>query len=390
MYTYFQMAKKDSLKNLNNRIFDFIKINPYFFSFIPVLLALGFHLLFGNILHSYSIYISLSIAVLAASWHGGFWPGIIATFESIVIIGFILIDPSTQSMSQIILTGNTMIIYFVEGLLISMLSQAKINSEKAKQEVLINEKIARRNAEQQTRIMEHFFSVASHELKSPITSQKAYLQLLKKSVKNNNHTAYIEYLDKIESKINILIEFINDLLDVSKMKSKKLNYNFTQCVINTCIQEGIENISDLLIQHKIVIKGDQKIKVFCDKNRIVQVITNLLSNAIKYSPNADKIIIEIKKPNGYAQVSVRDFGIGIKVDLKEKIFNRFFRVTGKDESRFRGLGLGLYITEQIIRKHKGKIWVESAEGQGSIFYFTLPISQNSSKIRNKSKENISV
>lgn len=375
MYTLFEMALKNSLKN---KIFSnsaYHPINIYLFALIAVFFALGFQILFGSLMQLNAIYIIFGIAVLTTSWYGGFWPSIAATIGSMIAIGAVLIQSGTSSGQDLNTTINAFILFFIMGLIISVLSSVKKNSEDSKEALLTNEKLARKQAEQQSRILEHFISVASHELKSPITSQKAYLQLLKKNILSNKHDDDLNYLNKIEKKINALTEFINDLMDVSKLKSKKLSYNFSNTSIKECVQEGIDNITDLLINHEVIIKIDRDIGVYCDKNRIIQVITNLLSNAIKYSPHGQKVIVEAVKKNNYAQISVTDFGIGIKSDFKDKVFNRFFRVTGNNETNFKGFGLGLYISSQIVNKHRGKIWVESEENKGSTFYFILPVRQ---------------
>jgi signal transduction histidine kinase len=296
-----------------------------------------------------------------------------ATLLSLFLEGFKLIPPQELQVANKMLVNLPSLLFFIEGLIISLTSGARNDFEEERNQILLNEKLARRNAEQQARIRAHFISVASHELKSPITSQKAYLQLLKKSIKGNNLGVYNSYLNKIEAQTDKLTNFINDLLDVSKMTSRKLQYNFTLFDMKSCVQEAIENIHSLLITHKVQIKGNIERKVYGDKDRIYQVITNLLSNAIKYSPEANIIVVSLSEDNHDINVSVQDYGIGINPANLDKIFNRFFRVTESDESHFKGLGLGLYLSAEIIKKHNGKIWVESIERKGSTFYFTLPI-----------------
>jgi len=115
--------------------------------------------------------------------------------------------------------------------------------------------------------------------------------------------------------------------------------------------------------------------VFGDRFRVYQVITNLLTNAVKYSPKKDKIIIDAKKVGKEALVSVKDFGIGIPKDKQEKIFEKLYQVTEPDVKTFPGLGMGLYISNEIVKRHNGKMWVKSQKGKGSTFYFTLPLAQ---------------
>ena len=124
--------------------------------------------------------------------------------------------------------------------------------------------------------------------------------------------------------------------------------------------------------HKLILKSAPKIKVSADRFRIYQVLTNLITNAIKYSGDSTDIILNIKKDTGKAIISVQDFGIGIAKSEQKKVFDRLYQVTDPTEKTFPGLGMGLYISHEIIKRHKGKIWVEGEKGKGSTFFFTLP------------------
>jgi len=370
------MASRYSLTRIIYSAKSSIKLHPYIFSLLSVLFALLLQIIFSNIFNSITPFIIFGISVLLSSWYGGFGPGFIAVIESLVILGYFLVlqQQANPSLNTLHYHAN-MLIFFFQGILINLLSEARNKSEKEKEDFLLKEKIARRSAEQQARIRDHFISVTSHELKSPITSQKAYIQLLKKICQKNNQMNNITYLDKIENQNDKLTNFINDLLDVSKMKSKNLQYNFKNFQLEKCIQNAVDNISNLLVSHKISIHGNPHTTIYGDENRINQVLTNLLSNSIKYSPDASKIIIKIIQKRNKITIGVRDFGIGINPEFAKKIFNRFFRITGSDETQFKGFGLGLYISAHIIKKHKGKIWVESKEAKGSTFYFTIPLNQ---------------
>jgi signal transduction histidine kinase len=120
------------------------------------------------------------------------------------------------------------------------------------------------------------------------------------------------------------------------------------------------------------VKGQVMKKVQADRYRIGQVLINLISNAIKYSPNSDRIVVQSKQDTEKVTVSVTDFGIGIPKKAQDKIFERFFRVEGKEEKTYPGFGIGLYVSSEIVKRHNGKIWVESEKGKGSTFYFTIP------------------
>src|SRR5207249_829705 len=141
--------------------------------------------------------------------------------------------------------------------------------------------------------------------------------------------------------------------------------------LNALADEAIELIQPTALNHKILKKSRSKKIVHGDRARIQQVFMNLISNAIKYSPKASKVEVSILDRKKEIVVTIKDYGIGIPKSDLEKVFNRFYRVHGKRE-QFQGLGVGLYISSKIVKRHGGKIWVESSVGKGSTFYFTLP------------------
>ena len=127
---------------------------------------------------------------------------------------------------------------------------------------------------------------------------------------------------------------------------------------------------------KIFVQTDGPLEVYADRDRIGQVLSSLLSNALKYSDSGDEIIVKTEKQNGKVICSIKDNGIGIAQDQQTKIFERFYRASGENLHTYPGLGLGLYISKEIIEKHHEKIWVESEEGKGSVFHFSLPINNS--------------
>ena len=145
------------------------------------------------------------------------------------------------------------------------------------------------------------------------------------------------------------------------------------------VQEVIEEMQPLTTKHTIIHKKNADVKVLGDKYRVSQVLRNLLSNAIKYSPESDKIIVKTSFDKNEVVVSVQDFGIGIPKDKQSKLFERFYRVSDKKRASFPGLGLGLYISNEIIKRQDGRMWFESKEGKGSTFYFCLPIHLHNGK-----------
>jgi PAS domain S-box-containing protein len=261
-----------------------------------------------------------------------------------------------------------------EEMVVSVASQAAIAIDNAK----LFEDLKRANQENE-RLLDlareldskknEFISMASHELKTPLTSIKGYVQLLETILKKEDE-AY-KYAAKTEKSINRLQELIEDLLDVSKIESGRLQFNMSNFKFVDALTEAIEEMRHTLTKHHIMIKGESQAIISGDKNRIIQVLINLISNAIKYSPEADTIEVHTMERNKEIIVSVKDFGIGISAEHHSKIFERFHRVP--EASHFTGLGIGLYISHEIIQRHNGNIGVESEPGKGSIFYFSLPV-----------------
>jgi signal transduction histidine kinase len=164
---------------------------------------------------------------------------------------------------------------------------------------------------------------------------------------------------------------ITDLLDVTRSQNGKLNLHRETFKIDQLIKEVVENMQLTTKKHTLIIKGEAAVAITADRDRISQVLINFLSNAIKYSPHSKRIIVRAVHKKQEIFVSVQDFGIGIPTNKLEQIFERFNRVSGPQMETFAGLGLGLYISAQIISRHGGKIWVESKENKGSTFYFSL-------------------
>ncbi len=222
---------------------------------------------------------------------------------------------------------------------------------------------------------DEFIAVASHELKTPVTSLKAYTQILQKVFKNKGDLQSFDLLTKMNGQINKLITLITDLLDVSKIQAGKLQLRLSHFDFNGLVTEIVDEIQRTTSQHTIHMQLADNTLVYCDRERVGQVITNLLTNAVKYSPSAESVIVRTQHLKEEITLSIQDFGIGISREKQEKVFERFYRVEGPKEDTYPGLGLGLYISREIIRRHGGAIWVESVEGKGSTFYFTLPTSE---------------
>lgn len=220
------------------------------------------------------------------------------------------------------------------------------------------------------RARDDFLSVASHELQTPITSIKTRAQLLQMRLENNGEKGYSAEAAKITEQIEQLSRLSDNLLDISRIREGKLKLEKEIFAMGDLVDETIDNFKDLS-HHSIVVNGSAEQKVYADKYRIGQVLTNLLSNAIKYSREADKIIIDVWQEGEDVFVSVTDFGIGISESDQEKIFNRFYRGSDDIKNTYPGMGIGLYISAEIIERHNGAIKVESNKDQGAVFTFAL-------------------
>ncbi len=220
---------------------------------------------------------------------------------------------------------------------------------------------------------DEFINMASHELKTPITNLKVLAQFLEQKFTYNKQTESALYLGKMNKQINKLVGLVNDLLDVTKMHAGKLKLNKRLFNIDDLIKEVVDEIQSVTITHTISLVSETKLAVLADYDKIAQVVTNLLTNAIKYSPKKTDILVGVSENDNNAVISVSDSGLGIREKHHKNIFEKFFRVTESRTSTYPGLGMGLYISKEIINIHGGTIWVESQEGKGSTFFFTLPL-----------------
>ena len=218
---------------------------------------------------------------------------------------------------------------------------------------------------------DEFIGIASHELKTPLTTVKGYMELLSMMEDTQPRKLYIE---KAQDSLRKLENLIKDLLDVSKMQSGQLELNVTEFDIDKLLDETIAAMQLVSPAHHIIRKGtiDHKM-IRGDRQRIEQVVVNILSNAIKYSPGETEVLVYHELNDNELIIYVRDYGDGVPEDEQANIFERFYRC--KDLSvHISGFGLGLYICRDIIKRHKGRIEVKPTE-KGALFYFSLPVDE---------------
>lgn len=221
-----------------------------------------------------------------------------------------------------------------------------------------------------------FMGIASHELKTPVTSIKAYTQVLQSRFTKANDAQSAEMLGKMDAQLNKLTSLITDLLDVTKIEQGKLLFKKERFDFNQLLNEVTEEIQRTATKHQVLLELDRTVIVRGDRDRIGQVITNFLTNAIKYSPKRDQVVVRTRVDQDELVLSVQDFGLGLSKEDQKRVFERFYRVGESGHETYPGLGLGLYISAEIIQRHNGKIWTESEKGNGSTFYFTLPLQRD--------------
>ncbi len=217
-----------------------------------------------------------------------------------------------------------------------------------------------------------FISVASHELKTPLTSMKATMQLIDRIISNDPTSDKLPvFLNKANNSLLKMQQLIDTLLNVSKINSGKLKLYKQHFKVSELVNECCDHLK-VIGTYEIQVTGDEDLVIYADKERIDQVLVNFVNNAVKYAPESNKIIVHISQEGTSAKIAVQDFGSGIPADKVPHLFERYYRV---DDSgvQYSGLGLGLYISADIIERHGGQIGVDSEEGHGSTFWFKLPM-----------------
>jgi len=218
-----------------------------------------------------------------------------------------------------------------------------------------------------------FIGMVSHELKTPLTSMKGYIQILTIRLRKQEDDFILSALEKANTQIGKMTSMINGFLNVSRLESGKIHIDLQHFDLAGLVQEAEEEARTTLTSHTITFEPVERTPVYADRDKIGQVIHNLISNAVKYSPQASSINVACILENGTAIVSVSDRGMGIKADDLERIFDRYYRVEGSHMYTISGFGVGLYLCAEIIKRHQGKIWAESEFGKGTTFFFKLPL-----------------
>ena len=220
---------------------------------------------------------------------------------------------------------------------------------------------------------DEFLSIASHELKTPVTSLKASLQLLGRMKDIPAPPVFPKLIDQSNRSVEKITTLIDELLHTSRMTEGQLSLTKSTFTIAEMLEMCCNHVR-VEGKYELIVQGDKSLKVHADEHRIDQVVVNFVNNAVKYAPDSLKIYLGIEKLQDKVKISVKDTGPGVAPDKMPHLFTRYYRA---DYSgiQYSGLGLGLYISAEIIKRHGGEIGVDSELGKGATFWFTLPLSE---------------
>jgi two-component system, sensor histidine kinase and response regulator len=260
----------------------------------------------------------------------------------------------------------------LQGELLHRIIRYAIERKKAEREreMFISEQIAAQELESKRN---EFIGMVVHELKTPITSLKGYAQLLYKRCVRTGDEQTAQFASRMDTQITKLTALVDDFLDVTRLAEGKLQFVEDYFPFDTLIAEIVQEIQFINERQAIVQEGMTNKTIWGDRTRIGQVITNLLTNAMKYAPDTERIVVKTSSDTDTVTLCVQDFGPGIPKSLHSKIFDPFYRIEKFQQGAAPGLGLGLHIAAEIIKRQDGHLWVESEEGKGATFCFTLPI-----------------
>jgi len=277
--------------------------------------------------------------------------------------------------------------------------------ERVEELEVANQKIERLNADLQRRVDEataelrgqyerlqeldrlktQFMSVASHELKTPVTAMSGFLQVALRRIKKRLDTghpdpnewaveqkAISDQLVIVQRQTTKLARLIDELLDVSRIQSGRVDFSSDEMDVRQLAVEVAERMQTTTASHTITVEPGAPVRIAADRDHLEQVLNNLIANAVKYTPDGGEITVRVGEEGGQATISVRDTGIGIPPEELEAVFGLFYRSPDRRARDVGGMGLGLYISKEIVDRHGGRIWAESELGKGTTFQVRLP------------------
>ncbi len=359
----------------------------YSFSLITTLFTFILVSLLIYSIHDASHFLFFILPVILNAWYGGIRPGLLTVFISTIAVFMLFLIPMYQSF---LLLNDAFYLDLVNYILIGVLVSFVIDFHKQPDQSIAYEKLIQeyihllakldknyKKAQEEIIARDEFLAVASHELKTPVTSMLLQVQAALHNIRNVSLAKFsvanlLQMLNSTEQQSKRLSKMVNDLLNTSLITTGRLELELENVDLAKTARDVSHRFSEKLKKEHIdlLLTADKPIFGQLDKLRIEQVVTNLLSNAIKYG-GGKLIKLSVTNSNSRGHIIVQDQGIGIPADLQEKIFGRFKR--GVSPNEYRGLGVGLYITDQIVKAHKGKINVTSKEGKGTTFTIELPL-----------------
>ena len=232
------------------------------------------------------------------------------------------------------------------------------------------------------RLKSQFMSIASHELKTPITAMSGFLQVtlrrLRKRLESpspqsvEEQRALLDQMEIVQRQTGKLARLVDELLDVSRIQSGRIEFSIAEVDLVALAEEVADRMRVVSAQHKLKVHSDGPVVIDADRDHLEQVLNNLVGNAIKYSPGGGAIDIDVRGSDGTGLITVRDRGIGIPAEELPAVFGLFYRSPDRRARDVGGMGLGLYISKQIVDRHGGRIWADSKHGQGTTFSVELP------------------
>lgn len=373
-----------------------IKIYSIIVASTSVGLLLGYYTqLFTNIMVSFFF---LVVGVGISAWFGGRKGGLVSLSISFVGVIVFFVFQNYHHINSLVSILLPLGIFLIEGVIISVISERSLYGKEIKElrrkeddfsQIIIYQQDVYEKAKQEIKSRDEFLSIASHELKTPLTSMLLKIQYALRSIRtvslaNFSVENLMNMLESAEQQTMHLSRMINDLLSVSLLTTGRVELDLEEVDLGEIVETVIERFSEKLKQdgYTVNLHLSKGIKGKWDRIRLEQIISNLLSNAIKYG-NHKPITFTVERKNDKAVLSIEDQGIGIQNKDFKRIFELFERSVGSKD--YKGLGVGLYITNQLVRAHKGKLQVESAIGKGSKFIIILPFPSLPSFLANKNQ-----
>lgn len=365
-----------------------ITVIPYLVSFGSVVLSVGIFLAIFFWTDREVIFIVFLPGIIISSRFGGLRFGILTSILSGLVIYYFFSTPYYLIHVKLPISIIEVIIFVLEGIFVSYFAgyghryeKLQFYKDKEREGKKMIEKLENdlSHANQDIALRDEFLSIASHELKTPLTTVVMQLQSTLHNIRNVSLSEFsVEHLLKVlqnmQNQTKRLSKMINDLLNISLITTHKMELELEEVDLGTLVQDVVDNF---IVSEKFQREGSN-IHVYIrnailgkwDKLRLEQALDNLISNALKYG-NKNPVVVEVERQNSDAIIRVVDQGIGIKPSEKERIFSLFKR--GDVERDYKGLGVGLYIANQIVMLHRGRIEVKSVPNDGSIFSIYLPI-----------------